>query len=234
MLLVALVEPRPVAVERVRVLHHELAHADEPAARARLVAELRLEVVDDHRQLAIAADEVAGELGDDLLVGHRDDRVAARAVLEPDHLVADLVVAPALLPQLGGMHDRHLHLLAADPVDLLADDLLHPLRHAKAERQQRVQPGAQLADVPGAQQQPMRRHLRLGRIVAKRGEEQVGQAHRGRIAAGVRPVPRRAGSSAPDVTRDTPHDRSGQDAAGESRERPATPGGVGQRIVIKR
>ena len=47
----ARVEPRLVAVERVRVLHDELAHAEEPAARPRLVALLRREVVPGLRQL---------------------------------------------------------------------------------------------------------------------------------------------------------------------------------------
>jgi hypothetical protein len=190
-LLVALVEPGPVAVERVRVFHHELADTDEAAPGTGLVAELRLEVIDDHRQLAIAAHQVAREVGDDLLVRHRDHGIATGAVLEADHLGPDLLVATRLAPQLGRMDDGHLHLLAADPVDLLADDLFHPLRHAEAQRQQRVQPRAQLADVPGAQQQPMRRHLRLGRIVAKRGEEQVGETHRGRIAACIGRSPER-------------------------------------------
>src|SRR5262249_30817793 len=50
------VEAGGVEVERVRVLHHELAHAQETRLRARLVAELRLELVPDLRQVAIAAD----------------------------------------------------------------------------------------------------------------------------------------------------------------------------------
>src|SRR5438034_541107 len=52
----ALVEPRLVAVERIAVLHDELADADQPAPRARLVAVLRLEVVPDLRQLLVRLD----------------------------------------------------------------------------------------------------------------------------------------------------------------------------------
>ena len=51
------------------------------------------------------------------------------------------------------MDDRHLHLLAADRVHLLADDLLDPPVDPEAERQERVQPRAELADVPRAQEQ---------------------------------------------------------------------------------
>ena len=53
--LVADVEAGLVAVAAVGVLHDELADADQAAPGARLVAPLRLEVVEHHRQLAIRA-----------------------------------------------------------------------------------------------------------------------------------------------------------------------------------
>ena len=181
---VAHVQAGLVAVAAVGVLHHELADADQAASCPRLVAPLRLEVIDLHRQLAIRLDDVGQQQGDDLLVGHREDHVAAVAVLEAAQLRADRVVAAAGPPDVGRMHDRHLHLLGADAVLLLADDLLDAVVDPLAERQQRVDPRTQLADVAGAQQQPMGGHLGVGRVVAKRGEEEVGQAHgRVRIAA---------------------------------------------------
>ena len=65
----------------------------------------------------------------------------------------------------------------ADPVHLLADDLLDPLVDPEAERQQRVDPGAELADVARPDEQAMRRHLGIGRVVAERGEEELGESH---------------------------------------------------------
>ena len=44
-----------VDVEGVRVLHDELAAAHEPEARAQLVAELGLDLVEVQRQLAVAS-----------------------------------------------------------------------------------------------------------------------------------------------------------------------------------
>ena len=88
--LVAAVEPRLVGVAAVAVLHDELADADQAASGARLVAELRLEVVDDQRQLTVALHDVAQQLGDDLLVGHGEHHVAPGPVLEARHLGADL------------------------------------------------------------------------------------------------------------------------------------------------
>ena len=141
---------------------------------------------------------------DDLLVGHRQHHVAAVPVLEPAHLGPDRVVAAAGSPDVGRVDDRHLHLLAADAVHLLADDLLDPLVDALAEWQQRVDPGAELAHVAGPLEQSMRRHLGVGRVVAERGEEEVGKSHgRARIAADA-DQPRRARTIIPsgrDATR---------------------------------
>ena len=174
---VAPVEAFLVAVAAVRVLHHELADADQPAARARLVAELGLEVVEDDRQLTVRADDVGEQAGDDFLVGHGDDHVAFAAVLEAGHFGPDRLVATAAPPDVGRMHDRHLHLLPADPVDLLADDLLDPLVDAIAERQQGIQPRTQLPDIAGTDEEAVRRHLRVGGIVAQAREEQLRKTH---------------------------------------------------------
>ena len=110
---------------------------------------------------------------DDLLVGHRQHHVAAVAVLEPGQLRSDRVVAAARAPDVGGMDDRHLHLLATDRVLLLADHLLDAIVDPLAERQQRIDPGAELAHVAGAKEQSVRRHLGVGGVVAKGGEEEV-------------------------------------------------------------
>ena len=114
--------------------------------------------------------------------------------LKRRQLRADRVVPAARPPDVGRVDDRHLHLLAADPVLLLADDLLDPVADPLAERQQRIDAGPELADVAGSHQQPMRRHLGLGRVVAERGEEEVGQSH-GRVRiAGHAPARTAAGS----------------------------------------
>ena len=55
---VALVEPGAIAVERVRVLHDELARAQHAGLRARLVPLLDLDVVPDLRQVTVRADRL--------------------------------------------------------------------------------------------------------------------------------------------------------------------------------
>ncbi len=50
---ILLVQTRVVHVQRIRIFHREFAHADEARARARIVAELGLDVIHQLRQLAI-------------------------------------------------------------------------------------------------------------------------------------------------------------------------------------
>ena len=52
-----------------------------PGARARLVALLDLEVVEDQRQVAVGAHDLRDVEGDDLLVRHRQHEVGARAIV---------------------------------------------------------------------------------------------------------------------------------------------------------
>ena len=131
-----------VAVERVRVLHDELADADQPAARPRLVAVLGLEVVPGLRQLPVAL-ELARVEGERLLVRQREHEPPARAILHVEDL-GDLV-APGRLPELDGRQHGREPLLRADRLHLLADDLLDLAVHAPAERRERPEAGARPA-----------------------------------------------------------------------------------------
>ena len=87
----AAVEPLVVDVERVGVLHHELAHAEEAAARARLVPLLRLEVVEHLRQLPVLL-QLARVEGERLLVRQREHELAPAPVGQLEEL-GDLVAA---------------------------------------------------------------------------------------------------------------------------------------------
>jgi hypothetical protein len=162
----ALVQPGLVAVEGVRVLHDELAQAQQPAARPRLVALLSREVVPDLRQLLVRL-QLACVERHRLLVRERQHEIAPDAVLELEHdREPD---AAARLPQLRRRQDWLEHLLAADCVDLLAHDLDDLLVHAPAERQERPQPGAGLTDKAAPHEQLVARRLGVrGRVAQGR------------------------------------------------------------------
>src|SRR6185312_2488152 len=93
-----------------------------------LVAELPLDVVEVLRQVAIAADTAAEDVGDQFLVGRTIKHGAFVPVGDAQHLLAVILVAPALLPKLGRLDRRHQHLERTRRVLLLADDLLDLLQ----------------------------------------------------------------------------------------------------------
>ena len=81
MLLVGNVEPGRIDVERIRVLHDELPHAQQAGPRPRLVAELGLNLVPDLGKLLVAAQFLARDVGHDFLVGHAQRQLGAFAIL---------------------------------------------------------------------------------------------------------------------------------------------------------
>ena len=165
-------EPLEVAIERVGVLHDELAGPQDAGTRPGLVAFLDLEVVEDQRQVAIRAHCRRHMAGDDFLVGHGQHHVGAAAVLELEQLI-DLVAARPP-PRLGRMEHGHQQLLTADRVHLLAHDLHDLLVHAPARRQPRPQPRPDLPDQAGAHHENVRDRLGIGRRVALGGQEVTG------------------------------------------------------------
>ena len=170
MLLEALVEPGLVSVERVGVLHDELAEAEQAATRARLVAVLRLKVVPDLRQVLVRLDLPPVE-GDRLLVRERQDVVTARAVLQAEELGNR--DPPCRLPELGRRQDGHEHLLRAERVEFLADDLLDLPVDAPAERHERPEAAGDLADEAAAHEQLVRDGLGIGGVVAQGRQEEM-------------------------------------------------------------
>ena len=91
----------------------------------------------------------------------RQHDVAAVAVLEPEDL-RDVYTA-RLLPELPGREQRHQHLLRADRVHLLADDVDDLLVDAPAEREEHPHAGGELADEAAAHEQLVADRLRVGR-----------------------------------------------------------------------
>jgi hypothetical protein len=165
-----------LGVEGVRVLHQELAAAQDAGARAGLVAVLVLDLVEDHRQVLVGRALVLDQEGEDLLVGRAEEVVAALAVVQAEQLGAVLLPAAGrlvgLLRQQGGQRD----LLGADGVHLLADDPLHVVQDLLAQRQPGPQAGGGTAYVAGAHQQLVAEHLGVRRVVTQCLDHQTGHA----------------------------------------------------------
>ena len=168
-----------VEIERIGVLHEELAPAHQAEARPHLVAELPLDVVEVERQILVGADIAAKDRRNHFLVGRPVEHVALVPVLDAQHLLAVGVVAAALPPQVGRLDGRHQKLDGAGAVLLLAHDLADLLQHPKPERQEGIDAGGLLADHAGAQHQPVRGDLRFLRGFAQDRQKETGQAHAG-------------------------------------------------------
>ena len=154
-------------MERIRVLHREFARPHDAEPRPDLVAELGLDLVEIDRQLAVALELAARDVGDHFLVGRAVAVHAVVAVLDAQQLGPVLFPAARFLPQLGWLHGRHQHLERARPVHFLAHDLLDLAQHPQADGQPREQAAGQAPDQAGAQHELVADHLGIGRNVAQ-------------------------------------------------------------------
>jgi hypothetical protein len=164
-------------VERVGVLHGELATPHDAEPRTDLVPELGLDLVEGERQLSIGADLVPHQVGHYLLV-RRPQRVATLvAVGHAHHEGAIEVPASGLLPQFRRPEDRQHQLDRADPVELLADDRVDLEDHPLEQGQVAVDPPGHLPQHSGPHHEPVAHDLRVGGIFLERGDEGTRPAH---------------------------------------------------------
>ncbi|MCY1234430.1 hypothetical protein D9M72_470130 [compost metagenome] len=175
--LVRLAQAVRVAVEGIGILHGELAPAHDAEARPALVAELGLDLVEIERQLLVAADLAAGDVGHHLFRGRLHGEVALMAVLQAQQFGPHLVPAAGLLPQLGRLDHRHGHFHRAGAVHFLAHDVLHLADHAQPDRHVGVDAGAQLLDHAGAHHQFVRHDFRVGGRFLEGGNEELRGFH---------------------------------------------------------
>ena len=188
--LVADHEPIEVEIEAVRVLHHELATAQQAGTRPGLVAELRLDLEDAQRQVLVAAVQVLDEEGEHLLMGGGEHEVGALAVLDAEHAVAVLGPPSADLVRLARQQRREVHLLEAGGDHLLAHDALDVAQDLPPERQEGEPAGGGATDVAGTHQEAVAGHFGVGRILPQGAHEEGRHPeHLGHVDGHYRPRP---------------------------------------------
>jgi len=122
-----------VQVERIGILHDELARTHYAETRPDLVAEFRLHLVEVDRQLLVAAQFAAGDVGDDLLVRRPEAVFAVAAIVHAQQQGAVFVPASRFLPEFGRLHGGHQQFERPGAVHLLAYHPLDLAQHAQAE-----------------------------------------------------------------------------------------------------
>src|SRR5260370_25457754 len=84
----------------VGIFHDELATADQAEARADLITELGLDLIEIDRKLPVGRDGVPDGVRDDLLMRRSEEEVTLVAVLDPQELLPVLLPPARLHPQL--------------------------------------------------------------------------------------------------------------------------------------
>src|SRR5438067_12941946 len=93
---------------------------------------------------------------------HRQAKLRALAVLQPEHVAAHAGPSSALFPNLPRVQGWQVKLLP-NCVHLLANDGDNLVQSTVSQEQVRVKSRPKLADIPGAKQKLMACNLRVGR-----------------------------------------------------------------------
>ncbi len=166
-----------VFVERVRVFHDELASAHHAETRTDFVAELRLDLIEVHRQLAIALDLASRDVRDHFFVGRSDHEIGLLAILEAQQFGAVFFPTARFLPQLGRLHCRHQQFDRTCPVHFFAHDGFHLADRTQADRQVVIDAAGDAADHAGAHHELVADDLGVGRRFFQRADKETGSFH---------------------------------------------------------
>ena len=156
-----------IDIEAVAVLHDKFLRTHQTKTRARLVAELRLDLIDVKRQLTIGRNDVRHKVGNFLLGRWPHSHIALCTILETEHIRAHRVPTASRAPKLGGLQCRHENLARASRVHLLAHDLLNLLEHTHPERHECKKPCGSLPADACPHEQFMRIDFGILRIVTQ-------------------------------------------------------------------
>ena len=161
-----------VDVERIGVLHDELAAAKDPRARPRLVAVLGLDLVEDDGQVLVGGVLALDEQREHLLVRGPEQVVRALAVLQSEQAVAVLGPAVRLLVRIARQQCREVHLLESCVVHLLAHEVLDVAIDEESERQPGEDSWRHATHVACADEQSVAGYFGVGGVVAERAQEE--------------------------------------------------------------
>ena len=123
-----------IDIEAISVLHVELAHTNQTAARSRLIAKLCLNLVDDERKVAVAVDIRLDHVGQKLFMRGREHKRAIPAIMQSEEFIAHRLASTGLLPEFERLQRGHHYFLSTGSVNLLADNLLNFAEGAKRKR----------------------------------------------------------------------------------------------------
>lgn len=177
--LIGLVQRFERRVKAVGVLHQELAGAEDSEPRTLFVAEFRLNLKQVQRQLAVAADELRDEIGDDFFVRRAEGEVGlavASALLPIEQDVAEGFLATGADEEVDRLQRGHVDFDGPGGFHLLADNGFGFSQSLPAQRQVGVAAGHELPDQSGSQHELVAGDFRVRRNFLHRRDQSLGPA----------------------------------------------------------
>ena len=110
---------------------------------------------------------------------HAQAQVAIPAVFQAEHVRAHDVPTAGFLPDFGGVQGREQHLLSADAVHFLPDDLRDLEQRSLGQKQIAIDSGGQLAYIAGSQQELVADDFSFGGGFPQGGDEKFAPLHEG-------------------------------------------------------
>ena len=167
---IALIQPFPVCIEGIGVLHDELPGTQQSETRTVLVSVLHLDLIQVGRQLLIRSDVRPGDGREGLLVGRSQTEVSAVSVLDAPEFRSVFIPPAGFLPELCRHDGRHVDLLGTLHIHFFPDDFLDLPDRSPSLLHEDVQAGGLPPDQTGPEHQLVTRDHRLCRIVTERLE----------------------------------------------------------------
>ena len=164
-------------VKVISILHQKFAPTHDAKARAYFIPEFPLDLVHGQRQIFVAADMRAENVGDELFGGGREQHVAIVTIGDAQHFGPIGIIATTLAPQIRRLDGWHQHRQVACTQLFFVNDILDLAQHLEAKRQPRINSGTGLFYHASTQHQPMADDLRLAWVFLENGQKIAAQTH---------------------------------------------------------
>ena len=166
-----------VGMEGISVFHDELARAHHTETRAHFVAEFGLDMVKVFRQLFVAVDFFAYDVGNNFFTGWTHAEIAVMTVFQAQQFFTIKLPAAGFLPQLGRLYHRHQQLHATCAGHFFAHDIFNFAQYAQTHRHPSIKTGCVGFDQTGTNHQLVAGKCGFGRSFFKGGNEELGGFH---------------------------------------------------------
>ena len=110
-------------------------------------------------------------------MGHTQHHIVAAAILKARQLTADLIIAAAFAPQVGGHHHGEEYFLAVDGIHFLAQDVFNFAHNAPRGHIQRIDAVGNLLHIAAADHKNLADNLAICRRLAETIAQHVSKLH---------------------------------------------------------